>query len=207
MDIDRRGAQRLIDALKAKGIKDERVLQAFGEVPRGLFVPRGLEHKAYADAALPIGGGQTISAPSTVAGMLQALRLGPSDRVLEVGTGSGFQTALLTKLVAEVFSIERNLKLVGEVKDKLVKAGCGTASLRAGDGMKGWSEHAPYDAIIVSAGTDDVPNDLLDQLMIAGKLVIPLKGKITLIVKTGQGFRSRELTECQFVPLLPGHTP
>ncbi|MEA3311425.1 MAG: protein-L-isoaspartate(D-aspartate) O-methyltransferase [candidate division WOR-3 bacterium] len=206
MQSSARNVRRLIEVLKAKGIKDARVIKAFGEVPRHLFVPPGLEHKAYQDAALPIGGGQTISAPSTVAAMLAALQLSPCDRVLEIGTGSGFQTALLTRLAAEVYSIERNLSLVKEVGEKLIRAGCGTAQLRAGDGMLGWSQHAPYDAIIVSAGTDEVPPDLADQLKLGGRMVIPLKGRINLITKTRGGLRFRELSSCQFVPLLPGHT-
>ncbi|MBD3285699.1 protein-L-isoaspartate(D-aspartate) O-methyltransferase [candidate division WOR-3 bacterium] len=207
MEINHRGAQRLVQQLRAKGIKDDRVLKSFAEVSRELFVPSGLSHRAYSDSALPITGGQTISAPSTVAAMLQVLHLGPRDRVLEVGTGSGFQTALLTKIVADVYTIERNLKLVGEVKDRLIKAGCGTAHLRAGDGLKGWAEHSPYDAIIVSAGTDKLPVQLLDQLKTGGRMVIPLKGKITLVVKSRNGLRTRQLTDCQFVPLIPGYTP
>ncbi|MBN2379918.1 protein-L-isoaspartate(D-aspartate) O-methyltransferase [candidate division WOR-3 bacterium] len=206
VEIDERGAQRLIETLKSKGIKDERVLEAFRKVPRHMFVPGGLEHKAYYDSALPIPGGQTISAPSTVATMIQALHLTPRDKVLEVGTGSGFQTALLTRLVAEVYSIERNLTLVNEVMDRLIQSGCGTAHLRAGDGIQGWSEYAPYDAIILSAGTDGIPKQLLEQLNVGGRMVIPLKGCLTLVVKSAQGFRSRELTECRFVPLLPGHS-
>lgn len=179
---------------------------AFEQVPRHLFIPQGLEHKAYDDVSLPIGGGQTISAPSTVAIMLESLHLVKSDRVLEVGTGSGFQTALLVKMVSNVFSIERELKLAKEVKEKLIKAGCGTAHLRAGDGMLGWSEYAPYDAILVSAGTEEIPYALVEQLRTGGRMILPLKGRITLITKGPSGLRFRELTECNFVPLLPGHT-
>jgi protein-L-isoaspartate(D-aspartate) O-methyltransferase len=203
---NQREVQRLIQTLRAKGIQNQRVLAAFGKVPRHLFVPSGLKHKAYTNAALPIGGGQTISAPFTVAVMLSTLQLTSKDRVLEVGTGSGFQTALLTRLVAEVYSIERNLSLVKEVGDKLIKAGFGTAKLRAGDGMLGWSEHAPYDAIIVSAGTDEVPSHLAEQLKAGGRMIIPLKGRINLITRGRSGLRFRELSQCRFVPLLPGHT-
>jgi protein-L-isoaspartate(D-aspartate) O-methyltransferase len=206
MQFPDRALQRLLETLKSKGISDSRVLSAFASVPRHLFVPSGLEHKAYQDAALPIGGGQTISAPSTVAAMLSALKLHPSDRVLEVGTGSGFQTALLTKLVAEVYSIERNLSLVKQVTEKLVKAGCGSANLRSGDGMLGWSEHAPYDAIVVSAGTGEIPQNLVSQLKTGGRIIIPLKGGIHLITRSKTGLRTRLLDDCRFVPLLPGHT-
>jgi protein-L-isoaspartate(D-aspartate) O-methyltransferase len=199
-------SKRLVQKLKLKGITDERILIAFEQIPRHFFIPREFEHKAYDDVSLPIGGGQTISAPSTVAGMLEALHLGKSDRVLEVGTGSGFQTALLVKIVSSVYSIERELRLAKEVKEKLIKAGCGTAHLRAGDGMLGWSEYAPYDAIIVSAGTDEIPEDLLKQLKTGGRMILPLKGRLNLITKGMSGFRSRELSECKFVPLLPGHT-
>lgn len=182
------------------------MLEAFSKVPRHLFVPKEFEHKAYLDLSLPIGKGQTISAPSTMAFMLQNINIIQTDKVLEIGTGSGFQTALLTKLGKEIFSIERNLELVKEVEKKLVAANCGVAHLRAGDGMLGWSEHAPYDAIIVSAGASEIPNALIDQLKIGGRIVIPLKGKINLIIKSSHGVRIRELADCNFVPLLPGHT-
>lgn len=206
VEISNHSAKKLVEILRKKGIGDQRVLDAFLSVPRHLFVPPGLKHRAYSDSALPIGGGQTISAPSTVAAMLQAIKLGPGDKVLEVGTGSGFQTALLTQIAGQVYSIERELNLARQVAEKLVAAGFGGAQVRSGDGMLGWTEHAPYDAIIVSAGTDQIPPTLVDQLKPGGRLVIPFKGKLTLVTRGRHRFRTRELTECRFVPLLPGHT-
>ncbi len=206
MESYTRLSEKLVHILMAKGIKDQTLLNAFRIIPRHIFVPSGLEHKAYNDTALPIGGGQTISAPSTVASMLQALKLTVNDKVLEIGTGSGFQTALLSKIAGKVYSIERELNLAKIAKERLIKAGCGYIQLRSGDGMLGWSEHAPYDAIIVSAGTDTIPKNLIEQLKIGGRMVIPLKQKVSLLTRGKNGLRTRLLSKCQFVPLVPGHT-
>ena len=168
---------RLVAALRARGITDAAVLGAVGAVQRHLFVPRALEPRAYEDTALPIGNGQTMSQPSMQARFLTALRLRGHEKVLEVGTGSGYQTALLGRLVAQVFSIERVARLQEAALAALRAADVQNVSLLLGDGTLGWRDYAPYDAIVVAAASPEVPQPLLDQLAPGGRVLLPLGEK------------------------------
>ena len=203
---------RLVEALRVQGIRDLAVLKAFAETPRHLFVPTALRHRAYEDAALPIGKGQTISRPLTQARYLEALRLRGRERVLEIGTGSGYQTALLAALASTVFSVERVERLAVAARQALRDAGVGNASVLLGDGTLGWSAYAPYDAILVAAGSPTLPPPLTEQLAPGGRLLIPLgrRGAQTLTLvereagETG-GLRQTPLGDARFVPLLGEH--
>jgi protein-L-isoaspartate(D-aspartate) O-methyltransferase len=201
--------RRLIEALRAKGIADLAVLRAFDLVPRHLFVPTGVYHRAYDDASLPIGNGQTISQPSTHARYLELLGLTGHERVLEIGTGSGYQTALLSHLAAQVFSVERVPALLDRARENLRTAGVRNVSLLAGDGTLGWREYAPYDAILVTAGSPTVPEPLAEQLAENGRLLIPLGGRdaqtLTMITRRGDAFERRDVAPARFVPLLGAH--
>lgn len=200
---------RLVEQLREKGIRDLAVLHAVAETPRHLFVPEAVRHQAYEDRALPIGGGQTISQPFTQARYLEALRLKTSDRVLEVGTGSGYQTALLGQLAGQVFSVERVRSLAETALAALRAAGVRNVSVLIGDGTLGWSDYAPYDAILVAAGGPDVPPPLVEQLAPGGRLLIPLGERggqtLTLIERTEGGLTRRALGPALFVPLLGEH--
>jgi protein-L-isoaspartate(D-aspartate) O-methyltransferase len=197
---------RLVEVLRSNGISDLAVLRAFGEVPRHLFVPEALRRRAYEDVSLPIGHGQTISQPTTQARYLESLRLSGTERVLEVGTGSGYQSALLTKVAAQVVTVERIASLAGAARKALAEAGFSTVTVLEGDGSLGWRPFAPYDAILVAAASPDVPEPLLRQLKDGGRLVIPVEaeGTQTLqqIVKDGSSYVSSEMGEVQFVPLV-----
>jgi len=201
--------RRLVEALREKGIADLAVLRAFEQTPRHLFVPTGVRHRAYEDSALPIGNGQTISQPSIHARYLEILRLTGREKVLEVGTGSGYQTVLLAHLAAQVFSIERIAPLMQSARENIARAGVRNVSLLTGDGTLGWREYAPYDAILVSAGSPSVPQPLVDQLGEGGRMLIPLGSQDvqTLAVLTRkQGEIVREdVLPVRFVPLLGQH--
>jgi protein-L-isoaspartate(D-aspartate) O-methyltransferase len=200
---------RLVEGLRAKGIRDLAVLRAFAQTPRHLFVPAALRHRAYEDAALPIGNGQTISQPFTQARYLETLELGGAERVLEIGTGSGYQTALLAALAEQVFTIERVRALAESAQAALRAAGVGNVSLLVGDGTLGWSAYAPYQAVLVAAGGPEVPQPLLEQLAPAGRLIIPLGAKgaqtLTLVQRTEAGLRTTTLGDARFVPLVGEH--
>ncbi len=202
---------RLVESLRAQGIRDLAVLRAFAETPRHLFVPEALRHRAYDDTALPIGGGQTISQPLTQARHLEALRLAGRERVLEIGTGSGYQTALLAALAAQVFSVERVPALAQAARRALRAAGVVNASILLGDGTLGWSAYAPYDAIVVAAGGPDIPPPLLEQLAPGGRLLIPLGPRggqtVTLVERAADGLAVRRtpLGTARFVPLVGEH--
>ena len=205
-----RGARmRLIEDLRAKGIRDLAVLRAFEKVPRHQFVPTGIRHRAYDDAALPIGNGPTISQPFIHAHYLELLALKGTEKVLEVGTGTGYQTALLAQLVPQVFSIERIAALSAQAKANLEKLGINNVSLSVGDGTLGWKEYAPFDAILVSAGSPSVPQPLLDQLADGGRLLVPEGDLDTqhLVVYTRRGQRvdRRQVSPVRFVPLIGSH--
>jgi protein-L-isoaspartate(D-aspartate) O-methyltransferase len=197
---------RLVAAVRARGITDAAVLGAVSAVPRHLFVPRALEPRAYEDTALPIGNGQTMSQPSMQARCLAALRLRGHERVLEVGTGSGYQTALLARLAAQVFSIERVARLREAALQALQAAGVHNVSLLLGDGTLGWRDFAPYDAIVVAAASPEVPRPLLEQLAPGGRVLLPLGEKgnqvLTLVTATDGAPRRQPLADARFVPLL-----
>jgi len=196
----------LIEELKNSGITDTKVLEAFYVVDRKLFVPEALKIHAYKNSALPIGGGQTISQPYTVAFMTQALKIKSGDKVLEIGTGSGYQAAILSRLGAKVFTIERNLDIYNKTLllfDKLPFR----VMMRYGDGTIGWSEFAPYDKIIVTAGGPAVPDNLRRQLKIGGRMVIPVgdKDKQTMLIVdklSDDEFEITEVPNFSFVPLI-----
>ncbi len=200
---------RLVEGLRAKGIRDLAVLRAFAETPRHLFVPQALRHRAYEDAALPIGNGQTISQPFTQARYLETLALTGNERVLEIGTGSGYQTALLAALADQVFTIERVRGLAETAQAALKAAAVGNVSLLVGDGTLGWSAYAPYHAILVAAGGPEVPQPLVDQLTPRGRMIIPLGVKgaqtLTLVRRTASGIEVTALGDARFVPLVGEH--
>jgi protein-L-isoaspartate(D-aspartate) O-methyltransferase len=194
--------------IEARGVRDARVLQAMREVPRHAFVPAALAESAYDDRALPIAAGQTISQPYVVALMLEALALRPADRVLEVGTGSGYAAALLSRLAAEVYTIERHAELGELARERLAALGYANVRVRIADGTLGWPEAAPFDAILVSAGGPRVPASLEAQLAVAGRLVIPVGAgrgsqQLLRVVRTAADRLEREdLGDVQFVPLV-----
>ncbi len=197
--------------LVKRGIGDRSVLEAMGQVPRHLFVDEAQAAQAYQDSPLPIGYGQTISQPYIVALMLETLALGPDDRVLEVGSGSGYQTALLASLAAEVFAVERLEPIFLKGRENLSRLGFENIHLKLDDGTLGWPEMAPYDAVIVAAGGPRLPQPLVDQLAPGGRLIVPIgpsekSQKLTLVKKDLHGRLSRSiLGDCRFVALVGHH--
>jgi protein-L-isoaspartate(D-aspartate) O-methyltransferase len=207
VDSEFRGARhRLVETIRSRGISDLAVLRAFEMTPRHLFVPTGLWHKAYEDAPLPIGSGQTISQPSIHAKYLELLRLTGREKVLEIGTGSGYQTVLLAHLVEQVFSIERIAPLLQQARQNIQRAQVHNVSLLLGDGTVGWREYAPYDSILVSAASPKVPQPLVDQLAEGGRLVIPLGGMdeqdLVMFTRRGSELIRESILPVRFVPLL-----
>jgi protein-L-isoaspartate(D-aspartate) O-methyltransferase len=205
----RASRRRLVETLQERGIRDLAVLRAVEATPRHLFVPTGVRHRAYEDSALPIGNGQTISQPSIHARYLELLKLTGHEKVLEVGTGSGYQTVLLAHLAAQVFSIERIPALLNGARDAITRAGVRNVSLLLGDGTLGWREYSPYDAILVSAAAPSVPQPLLDQLADRGRLLIPLGGQdvqtLAVITKREGVVHREDILPVRFVPLLGTH--
>lgn len=198
--------QQLVAVVKDKGIKDEQVLKAIGKIPRHLFMDSGFLDHAYQDKAFPIAANQTISQPYTVAFQSELLNIKNGDKVLEIGTGSGYQTAVLCELGAKVYSIERQLELFKITSKFLPKLGYRAKKLIFGDGYKGLKEEAPFDSIIVTAGAPFVPKPLLSQLKVGGRLVIPVGEDVqimTLFIRKGpKEFEKHEFGEFRFVPLL-----
>lgn len=210
-DAALRREQMVQQHLVARGIDDERVLEAMGAVPREAFVPEEHQGLAYADQPLPIGHGQTISQPYIVALLAQALDLQGHERVLEVGTGSGYSTALLGRLAREVVSVERHSELACRARDTLAQLGAGNIEVITGDGSRGWPDRAPYDAIAVHALAPDDPQAFLAQLPPAGRLVVPLPAQggdlLTLFISREGRVEHQVLDMVAFVPLINDERP
>jgi protein-L-isoaspartate(D-aspartate) O-methyltransferase len=196
----------LVETLQGKGVRDLAVLRAVRMVPRHLFVPGSVRHRAYDDVALPIGSGQTISQPYVQARYLELVGLSGRERVLEVGTGSGYQTALLALLCESVFSVERVPGLAQGARAALEAAGIRNAIVLVGDGTLGWRPFAPYDAILVAAASPEIPAPLVEQLAPGGRMVIPLGDRaaqtLTVVQRQGDEFRTSSVADVRFVPLL-----
>jgi protein-L-isoaspartate(D-aspartate) O-methyltransferase len=197
---------QLVGELRQKGIRDLAVLRAIGLVPRHLFVPESVRHRAYEDSALPIGNGQTISQPFVQARYLELAALTGHEKVLEIGTGSGYQTALLALMTSTVFSVERMQGLAQSAKAALDAAGVRNVSVMVGDGTLGWRPYAPYDAILVSAASPMVPQPLVEQLSERGRIILPLGAlgsQVLTVVERKEGrMLARSLGDVKFVPLL-----
>jgi len=196
---------RMVDEqLRARGITDPRVLDAMSRVPRHLFVPESARDEAYGDHPVPIGLGQTISQPYIVAFMTEALRLEPTHRVLEIGTGSGYQAAVLAELAGQVFTIEILDELASRARTTLAGAGYRNVTVRSGNGYLGWPEHAPYDRIMVTAAPDSVPQPLVDQLKVGGLMAIPVGTgfqELRILRRTATGLETLATLPVRFVPM------
>ncbi|MGC9108915.1 MAG: protein-L-isoaspartate(D-aspartate) O-methyltransferase [Caldimicrobium sp.] len=206
-DIYRVARERMVETqIKARGIKDERVLKAMLKVPRHLFVPSSLRDQAYGDFPLPIGEGQTISQPYIVALMTEALELKGKERVLEIGTGSGYQTAILAELATWVYTIEKYSILQEKAKAILFELGYKNISFKIGDGTLGWQEAAPFDAIIVTAAAPQIPLPLIEQLAEGGRIVIPVGDEFSQVlvkgIKKGETLHTKSLEPVRFVKLV-----
>ena len=199
-------ARMVADQIAARGVRDPRVLDAMATVPRASFVPAVMRDRAHADGALPVGEGQTISQPYMVALMAEAAAIGPDDRVLEVGAGTGYAAAVFARLAREVVAIERIPRLARDARARLAALGIRNVRLIDGDGTRGAPEHAPFDAIIVSAAARDIPPALARQLVEGGRLVIPLGGPdeqlLTRVTRAGETMARADLLAVRFVPLI-----
>ena len=203
-------ARMVRDQLVTRGIRDARVLAALGKVPRQEFVPKDLRSQAYEDGPLPIGLGQTISQPYVVAFMTEALALRPQDRVLEIGTGSGYQAAVLAGLVAEVYTLELVEPLARRAEAILQRLGCTNVKVRAGDGTLGWPKAAPFDAIIVTCAPERVPQVLVEQLKEGGRMIVPVGSQggtqeLILLRKRPGGLERQAVLPVRFVPMVRGN--
>lgn len=191
-------------------IRDPLVLEAMRVVPRHLFVPEALQGRAYGDHALPISANQTISQPFIVARMTELLEIDKGSRVLEIGAGSGYQTAVLARIAGQVYAIERIPELAREAQMRIRQLGIYNATVKCFDGTLGWAAHAPYDAILVAAGGPDVPEPLVAQLKVGGRLVVPVgesrdSQRLVRVIKTDKGYREEDHGGCAFVPLIGQH--
>lgn len=197
---------KLVEKLRSKGIKDESVLSAIESIPRHIFIDTALENRAYEDSALPIGKGQTISQPYTVAAQTELLKIKSGDKILEIGTGSGYQAAILSEMGADVYSVERHEELYLKARDILKRLGY-RVIIKQGDGTLGWSAYAPYDGIVVTAAAPVVPEELIKQLKIEGRLVIPVgnqdKQIMTRITRISEdAYEEEHFNHFKFVPLI-----
>jgi protein-L-isoaspartate(D-aspartate) O-methyltransferase len=204
-----RTRMRMVERLRTQGIRDEVVLAVMGEVPRHLFVDEALASRAYEDIALPLGFGQTISSPFIVARMTELARAGAAlNKVLEIGTGCGYQTAILGRLAKEVYSVERLAPLLAKARRNLREVRVVNARLRHGDGMLGVPEAAPFDAIVMTAAATHVPDTLLGQLSVGGRMILPMSSRneqrLCVIERTPQGYTEKKMDQVKFVPLLSG---
>ena len=205
-----RTRDRLVARLAGQGIRDQRVLEQIRKVPRHLFVDEALSSRAYEDTALPIGLGQTISQPYIVARMTESLLAGESrlDRVLEIGTGCGYQTAVLAPFVKEIFTVERISALLRKTRQRLRDLDIYNVRFRQGDGWEGWRKYAPYDGILVAAAASELPPKLLEQLAVGGRLVIPVgpagHQRLTRVTRLADHFEQESLGPVSFVPLIEG---
>lgn len=200
----KRRAEMVAHQIKARGVKDKLVLQAMGKVPREKFVPLALKPMAYFDQPLPIGEGQTISQPYIVALMTELMGLKGGEKVLEIGTGSGYQAAILAEIAAEVYSIEIVKPLADKSRTRLENMGYRNVTVRCGDGYQGWPEQAPFDATIVTAAPEHIPQPLVDQLKVGGRLVIPVGDwyqELVLITKGKKGITKKKIIPVRFVPM------
>lgn len=206
LDFPKARAKMVEEQIIERGIKDPRVITAMKKVPRHLFVEEALQSQAYNDRPLPIGEKQTISQPYMVALMTEALELKGSDRVLEIGSGSGYQTAILAEIVQEVYSIERVRPLAIRARKLLYDLGYFNVEIKIFDGTFGWSEKSPFDAILVTAGSPNIPQPLYDQLSTGGRLVIPVGNSdiqdLYRVTKTEEGMKKEDLGGCRFVKLI-----
>jgi len=205
IDFRKKRKQMVEGQLKVRGIRGERVLEAMEKVERHRFVPNDLKPNAYDDEPLPIGSGQTISQPYIVAYMTEVLELKGEERVLEIGTGSGYQAAVLAELVKEVFTVEVYEELSGRARRKLSELGYSNIRYKTGDGTLGWKENAPYDAIMVTAAPDKTPDPLKEQLEDGGRMIIPVGQAfqyLFLFERSGQKIKKKKLLPVRFVPLI-----
>lgn len=210
IDRERQRIAMIADQIVARGIADARVLQAIADVPRERFVPEELAEFAYEDRPLPIEAGQTISQPYIVALMLEAAEIGPEDRILEIGVGSGYAAAVMSRLARRVHAIDRHAELADRARERMARLGYDNVVIRTGDGTRGWPENAPYDVILVAAGGPLVPQPLLDQLAVGGRLVIPVgaaeQQQLVRVTRSGAtGFETEDLGPVHFVPLIGEH--
>jgi protein-L-isoaspartate(D-aspartate) O-methyltransferase len=207
-DFERERERMVSVQLEARGIKDKRVLEAMGKIPRHLFVPQNMRAYSYNDEPLPIGEGQTISQPYIVAYMTEVLELKKTDRVLEIGTGSGYQSAILAELTDEVFTVELNRELSQRAQKILEKLGYTNIRFKVGDGTYGWIEKAPFDSMMVTAAPDRIPRSLEEQLSVGGRMIIPVGSAIQellLVVRGKNKFKRKNLIPVRFVPLISTH--
>ena len=203
-----RSAQALSELLQREGVEDKEVLKAISQIPRHIFIDDVLKHKAYQNTALPIGQGQTISQPYIVARMTELMRLaGVKSKVLEIGTGSGYQTAVLAKTFDKVYSVERIKALQWQAKRRLHQLDLYNVTMKHGDGWQGWQSQAPFNGIIVTAAATIIPPELLAQLADGGVLLAPIgevEQKLTMVIRQGDSFTEHVIAPVRFVPLVPG---
>lgn len=208
-DFSKTRLRMVEEQVVARGVRDERVIAAMKKVPRHRFVEEALQSQAYSDRPLPIGNKQTISQPYMVALMTEALELGGREKVLEIGTGSGYQTAILAECAAKVFSIERIRSLAIKARRLLLDLGYFNTEVKFSDGTYGWLEEGPFDAMMVTAGSPDIPQPLIDQLKVGGRLAIPVGDayvqELVRIIKTEEGVKRENLGGCRFVKLIGKH--